>query len=158
MPSERFYNREYLLNDLQRSSLSCARIIWLLPHSHPLPPSKLSLFLRLPECRQSSLQMGDRGRGWGKSQIIRRRESLVIHIIQFSLVHNISIVGPYFLPIAAYMLARQVQDDSTKANHIPYPLASSPDMQNSNTLEEKLSCLLTRRPVQWTSVPSVILE
>ncbi len=49
----------------------------------PLPPSvsKLSLFLRLPVSRRSSLLTGDGrgGRGWGRSQILRRRESLVLY-------------------------------------------------------------------------------
>jgi hypothetical protein len=61
--------------------LSRRRMIWLLPPP-PLPPSppsvrKLPLFLSLPVCRQSSLRRV--GRGWGRSQIIRRRESLVLY-------------------------------------------------------------------------------
>ncbi len=45
----------------------------------PTPVSKLSLFLSLPVCRRSSLLTGEGGRGWERSQIIRRRESLVIY-------------------------------------------------------------------------------
>jgi hypothetical protein len=49
--------------------------------SAPCPPpppfhlSKLSFFLSLPVCRCSTL----RERGWARSQIIRRRESLVLN-------------------------------------------------------------------------------
>jgi hypothetical protein len=49
--------------------------------AHPLPPSpvsKLTLFLRLPVCRPSSLLTGEGGRGWERSQIIRPRESLAL--------------------------------------------------------------------------------
>ncbi len=45
----------------------------------PSPVSKLSLFLSLSVCRPSTLLTGERGSGWGRSQIIRgRRESLVL--------------------------------------------------------------------------------
>jgi hypothetical protein len=47
--------------------------------SPPSPVSKLSLFLRIPVCRRSSLLTGEGRRGWGRSQIIRRRESHVLY-------------------------------------------------------------------------------
>ncbi len=64
----------------------------LLPH--PLPHSsvdKLSLCLSLPLCRRSNLLTGG-GRGWGRSQIIRRRKkawSCINHSIlsEFPWVH-----------------------------------------------------------------------
>ncbi len=55
-------------------------VIWFGSSPPPSPVSKLSLFLSLPVCRRSSLLMGDGGgggrMGWGRSQIIWRRESL----------------------------------------------------------------------------------
>ncbi len=48
----------------------------------PLPPSpvrKLPLFLSLPMCRRSSLLMEEGGTGWGRSQIIGLRESMVLY-------------------------------------------------------------------------------
>ncbi len=54
---------------LSRTKLSCGRMIQLL--AHLIPPSlvsKLSLFLRLPVCRRSSLIKGGR-RVWARSQI-----------------------------------------------------------------------------------------
>ncbi len=49
------------------------------PRLPPSPVSKLSLFLCLPVCRQSSsLTVREGGRGWGRSQIIQPRESLVL--------------------------------------------------------------------------------
>ncbi len=61
-----------VLNDLQRSRLSCGRIIRLLSHpTSPLPPhfpspvSKLPLFPGLPVCRRLSLLMGG-GKGVGE--------------------------------------------------------------------------------------------
>ncbi len=63
-------------NDLLRTRHSIDRMIWL-PHPPPLSPvSKLSLFLTLPVYRPSSLLMGE---GFGRSQIIRPRESLVLY-------------------------------------------------------------------------------
>ncbi len=54
----------------------------LAPPAPPLPSSvsKLSLFLRLPVCRRTG-----GGRGWGRSQIIRRQEawSSINHSILF---------------------------------------------------------------------------
>jgi hypothetical protein len=45
-----------------------------------LPPfSKLCLFLSLPVCCQSSLLTREGERGWGRSQIIQGRESLVLY-------------------------------------------------------------------------------
>jgi len=43
----------------------------------PSPVSKLSLFLNLLVCRRLSLQTGEGG--WGRSQIIRRRQGLVLY-------------------------------------------------------------------------------
>ncbi len=43
----------------------------------PSPVSKLSLFLNLLMCRRLSLQKGEGG--WGRSQIIRRRQVLVLY-------------------------------------------------------------------------------
>jgi hypothetical protein len=55
----------------------------LAPHPTSTPPSpvsKLSLFISLPVCRWSSLLTGKGvGRWWGRSQIIRPRESLVLY-------------------------------------------------------------------------------
>jgi hypothetical protein len=68
------------------------RMIWLLPHHlpplpsasgapppppAPSPVSKLSLFLSLHVCRPPSLLTGDGG--WGRSQIVRPRESLGLY-------------------------------------------------------------------------------
>ncbi len=57
-------------------------IVWFCS-SHvppPSPASKLSLFLRLPGCCRSSLLTGEGGTGGPvKSQIIRRRECLVLY-------------------------------------------------------------------------------
>ncbi len=53
-------------------------VAWFAPPPDPPPfsVSKLSLFLILPVCRRSiSLMVGT---GWGRSRIIRRRESLVL--------------------------------------------------------------------------------
>jgi hypothetical protein len=52
-------------------------VIWLL--SPPPLFSPVSLFLSLPVCRRSSLLMGDGGWGWGRTQILRRRQSLVLY-------------------------------------------------------------------------------
>ncbi len=51
----------------------------LAPPSPPTSPvSKLSLFLSLPVCHRKSLLMGERG--WmGRSQISRRRESIILY-------------------------------------------------------------------------------
>jgi hypothetical protein len=68
-----------VLYDFERTRLSRRRMIWLLPHQLHPPASILSLFLSLPVCRRSSLLTGEGGRGWGRSQIIRRRESLVLY-------------------------------------------------------------------------------
>jgi|688.fasta_scaffold718825_1 cellulose synthase/poly-beta-1,6-N-acetylglucosamine synthase-like glycosyltransferase len=51
--------------------------IWL--QATPSPVSKLSLSLSLPECRPSSLLKGERGRRWGRSQIIRRRRNMALY-------------------------------------------------------------------------------
>ncbi len=52
-----------VLNDLQRTRLSCGRMIRLL--AHPLPPSRLPyLFLSLPVWRRSSIHNW-RERWWG---------------------------------------------------------------------------------------------
>ncbi len=71
-------------------------MIWLLPH--PLPPlvSKSSFFLGLPMCRRSNLLSGEGGgrSEWGRSQIIRRRDSLfhksfnTLFIQAYSTVHK----------------------------------------------------------------------
>ena len=64
-----------VLNDLQRARLSFGPTIWLLATLlPPSPVSKLSLFLSLFVCRRSSLMTGE-----GGSQIIRRRECLVLY-------------------------------------------------------------------------------
>jgi hypothetical protein len=53
--------------------------------SFPTLPSPLTSvsflfsFLLLPVCRGSSLLMGEGGKGWGKSQIIQRCESLAFY-------------------------------------------------------------------------------
>jgi hypothetical protein len=54
-------------------------MIWLLPH--PLPVNKLPLFHSLSVCRRSSLLTGEGGTGCGRrrSQVIRRRENLVLY-------------------------------------------------------------------------------
>ncbi len=62
--------------------ISHRRLIWLLlPNPSPtLLISKLSLFINLLVCRRASLlkeEMG--GKGKGRSQIIRRRENLVLY-------------------------------------------------------------------------------
>ncbi len=54
-------------------------VIWLHPHPPPYPVGQLSLFLSLPVRRMSRLLAGEDGRGWGRSQIIRLRESLVLY-------------------------------------------------------------------------------
>ncbi len=51
-------------------------IMWL--SFSPSPLSKLSLFLSIPVCRRLSLLTGKGVRGWGRSQIIRRRECLFL--------------------------------------------------------------------------------
>ncbi len=56
-----------VLNDLQRTSLSCGRMIRLL--ALPFPPllvSKLSLILSLPVCHRSRLLTGEEGEGEGE--------------------------------------------------------------------------------------------
>ncbi len=71
-----------VLNDSQKTRLSCGRMIWLLPH--PLPSaSGLSFSVVLCVAR--------RERGWGRSKIIRAREIKdFLEIIQYSLVCIIS--------------------------------------------------------------------
>jgi hypothetical protein len=65
------YTREYRMI-LQRTRLSRLRMIWFIPY--PLSPYPLSLSV----CRRSSLLTAEEGEGgWGRSHIIRRRESLV---------------------------------------------------------------------------------
>jgi hypothetical protein len=56
-------------------------VVWFGSSLTPSPPavSKLSLFLSLPVCRRLSIITGEGGGRWGRSQIIRRRESLVLH-------------------------------------------------------------------------------
>ncbi len=53
-------------------------VILLLPN-----PSRLSFSVFL--CVAGQAYRRPRGRGWGRSQIIRQRESLVIYIIQYSM-------------------------------------------------------------------------
>ncbi len=53
--------------------LSCGRMIWLLPH-----PSASCLSFSLFQCVASSAYYG-RGGGWERSQMIRRRECLVLY-------------------------------------------------------------------------------
>ncbi len=50
-------------------------MILLLPH----PVSKLSLFRSLLVCHRSILLTGEGGMGWGRSQMTRWRESLVLY-------------------------------------------------------------------------------
>ncbi len=68
--------RQRVLNDLQRTSISCSFIIRFLDHPLPLlsPVNKLSLFHSLPVSHRSSILTGSGG--WSRSQIIRPRESL----------------------------------------------------------------------------------
>ncbi len=49
-------------------------IVWFSSTS-TTPPPRLSRLM----CRRSSLLTGERGKGWGRSQITRRRESMVLH-------------------------------------------------------------------------------
>jgi hypothetical protein len=52
-------------------------MIWLTP---PTPVSKLSLFVSLSVCRRWSILTEEGGGwGWGRSQIIKLRESLVLY-------------------------------------------------------------------------------
>ncbi len=58
-------------------------VVWLGSTPNPVPPSpvsKLSLFLRFPVCRRSSLLTGEGGRRWAWSQIIQPRGSLALYI------------------------------------------------------------------------------
>jgi hypothetical protein len=72
----RYDNGSRILNDLQWTRLSRRRMISSAPF--PSPVSKMSLFPSLPVRRRSSLQTGEGEMGWVRSQIIRRRESLVL--------------------------------------------------------------------------------
>ncbi len=68
-----------VLNGLKRTRLSHRRIIGSSPTPSPKSPiSKLSLFLGLLVYHRSRLLTGG-GREWERSQIIRRRESLVLY-------------------------------------------------------------------------------
>jgi hypothetical protein len=59
------YSQLTLLRIICLVILSCDRMIRL--HAHPFPPvSKLSLFLSLPVCRQSSLLPGEGGDRGGR--------------------------------------------------------------------------------------------
>jgi hypothetical protein len=52
---------------------------WHVLAPSPLPPPPVVSLLNLYVCRRSSLLTGEWGRGWGRSQIIRRRENLVLY-------------------------------------------------------------------------------
>ncbi len=74
-----FDNREYWMM-IYRGPGFLAVVVWFYdfppPSPHfPLSSQQVSLFFSLPVCRRSSLHAGG---GWGRSQIIRRRESLVL--------------------------------------------------------------------------------
>jgi hypothetical protein len=69
----------------------------------PTPPptslvSNLSLFLSLPMCRLSSLLQRDGWWGWERSQMIRRRESMVLFIIFNTLCSVSYILSSYSVP------------------------------------------------------------
>jgi hypothetical protein len=66
--------------DLLRTKLSRRRKIWLLPH--PLPPLPQKFVSLSQSSCVSPVELHNGrwgGRGWGRSQIIRRRESLVLY-------------------------------------------------------------------------------
>ncbi len=59
-------------------------VVWFGPSSTPSPSPVSKLSLLLPVCRRSSLPAGygvwgGGGRGWGRSLIFRRQESLVLY-------------------------------------------------------------------------------
>jgi hypothetical protein len=64
-----------VMNDLQRSRLSSRRMIWLLSPSPPPPVSKLDGQHVEKMRKRDNMLMGEGGR----SQIIGRRESLVLY-------------------------------------------------------------------------------
>ncbi len=67
---------EYFIEDLAFSPS-----YQLAPSPPPLSPiSQLSLFLSPPVFRRPSLRRGKGGSAWGTSQIIRRRETLVLYV------------------------------------------------------------------------------
>jgi hypothetical protein len=77
-------------------------MILLFPH--PLPVSHQQVVsLSLPVCRRSSFLTEAGGRGWGRSQIIRRRENLVLfksfNILSGYSAH-LSLIYPHFLAMA----------------------------------------------------------
>jgi hypothetical protein len=79
----RGYKAESIVVFIEDQAFSPCRMIWFLnppPPLSPSPVSKFSLFLSDPLCRRgSSLLTGGLGWGWGRSQILRRRESLVLY-------------------------------------------------------------------------------
>jgi hypothetical protein len=88
------------------------------PPPPPSPDSKLSLLLSLPVCRWSSWW-----RWWGRSQIIRRRESLVLH-------ESFNARGPHtFASAKNYCKCRvykntctRLQNDDDDTKHLVLPL------------------------------------
>jgi hypothetical protein len=62
-----------VLNDLQRIRLS--RMIWLLSHTRPPPRHHVVSLSQSYSVSLVELTDGRGGKGWERSQIIRRRES-----------------------------------------------------------------------------------
>jgi hypothetical protein len=68
-----------VLKDLYKTRLSRCRLIWLLPNPSPLSRHhSFSQPFYICVARWSSLLTGEGERRWGRRQIIRRRESLVL--------------------------------------------------------------------------------
>jgi hypothetical protein len=67
-----------VLNDFWRTMQAFSPSYDLAPPT-PYPVRNLRIFLSLPVCRRSSLLTEEKGRrGWGRSQVTRRRESLAL--------------------------------------------------------------------------------
>jgi hypothetical protein len=73
------YTGQRVLSGLQTTRLKSRRMIWLLPPSPPFSRQQVVSLSQSSCVSPSSLLTGEGGDGgWGRSKIIRRRESLVL--------------------------------------------------------------------------------
>ncbi len=83
---------------LKRTRLSRYLMIWLLPHPPPLPLSRQQVVSLSQTSLLSPAELSDNKsgvRGWGRSKVLRWRESLVLYKAFSTLCHYFSSGGAY---------------------------------------------------------------